>query len=249
MKYISVLLIICIFNFALSAKFNELRNNHKVSNHYHSKNSTNSNSTAAPSVALNSIGRKVFTNNILLTKFPFTLTRCDQIVQFKAQFITDLAEFRNRQDGYFTITAHYANLFAGANANNLLKSILLSETKYVPRILPGSGGCIIISSKEGGNHDLTICTKDQREQENILEVFRLFFECNGGNSLGGKNSKPIDKLKVAEMIKSCGGKGKFVNPYKLVKKLKNKKDKSAQRKDKNWFHPGTDGMPGAPIVK
>ncbi len=189
---------------------------------------------------LNSVGRKVYVKksaDIVLTKFPFEVTRCDQIVSFKGQFIPDLDEYRGRTDAWFTLTAHFANLFANDNAKHLLRSILLSETNIAPRTFHGSGGCIMIFSRKGGNNNISICLNDKKQQQNILDVLKTFNECRGGSNL-----KKLDALKIADMIKTCGGKGKFVNPFKLIKKLKKKKMKI--HKDKNWFHPGFDGVPG-----
>ena len=194
---------------------------------------------------LNSIGRKVYVKNatdIILTKFPYEITRCDQVVTFKGQFIPDFNEYRGRADGFFTLTAHYANLFAEDNANKLLRSVLLSEVSTRPHIFHGSGGCILISSKDGPQHNISICLNDPKQQQNILEVLKSFTDCRGGSTI-----TKIDKLKVADMIKTCGGKGKFVNPFKLIKKLQAKKTKISKfRKDANWFHPGSDNVPGVP---
>jgi len=207
-----------------------------------SAKSTNSKNSTAPLI-LNSVGRKVYVNKvdeIVLTKWPFDVTRCDQVVAFKAQFIPSLNEYRARQNGFFTITAHYLNLFASDNAQKLLKSILLSEMTVMPRIFKGSGGCIMVQSSDGEPHNITICTDDKKKQANILEVLQVFTDCRGGNTL-----KKLDPLKVAMMIKACGGKGRFVHPTHLIKNLQNRR-KRLVHKDISFFHPGSDDVPGIP---
>jgi len=193
---------------------------------------------------LNSVGRQVFVSkksDIILTKFPFEVTRCDQVVAFKAQFISNLKEFRARQNGSFTLTAHFANLFATNNHQKLLKSILLAEIRQEPKKLVGSGGCIIIASKDGPEQSITICTDNKKKQENILDVLKAFRECGGGKN---KKLRKLDKIKIAQMIKKCGGKS--TNPQKLLKKLKKEKAR-AVRKNKKFFHPGSDDVPGIPL--
>lgn len=257
----ALILILCIFIASVFSKTSDKRShlrskrmkhlNHKRSGSESERlynatpkavdNSTNSTDTGP--LILNSVGRKVYVSNstdIVLTSFPFEVTRCDQVVSFNGSFIPDLAEYRARKPGHFTLTAHYANLFSGNNPKNLLRSILLSETTIAPRIFGGSGGCIMIYSKFGGNNNIQICLDDNLKEQNILEVLKTFNECRGGNSLNRANK--IDPLKVAQMIKTCSGKGKFVNPFNLIKKLKKKNMKV--HKDKDWFHPGFDGVPG-----
>jgi hypothetical protein len=239
MKFnIFILLTLSIAIIAVNAKSSK-RHSLKNLNHLAAKNTTNS---TGPLV-LNSIGRKVYVKNassIILTKFPFEITRCDQVVTFNGSFIPNLNEYRARAEGWFTLTAHYANLFADNNANKLLRSILLSETSIAPRIFHGSGGCIMIYSKGGGDHNISVCLDDKKQQQNILEVLKTFTDCRGGTSL-----KKLDPLKIANMIKTCGGKGKFVNPsHLMLKLLKKKQSLTTVRKDENWFHPGSDNVPG-----
>jgi len=221
---------------------------------YRKQNGTNSSDAAGNStgndtgpIILNSVGRKIYVTNsslIVLTQFPFQITRCDQIVSFNASFIPDLTEYRSRASGNFTLTAHYANLFQTA-PSLLLRSILMSESKIEPRILEGTGNCIMIFSNSGPSGNIPICLDDPTQLANILDVLRIFSECRGGNSIGtdSASSKPIDLLKVADMVKTCGGKGKFVNPFSLIKRLNNLKDIPV-RKNKDWYHPGSDNVPG-----
>jgi len=269
-----IVLIITLIIFDINAKSLDKRSHHKKTTYRHkshrvsnstkpvANNTAKSNNTAKASnstnstahgaanktipLVLNSIGRKVYVKNssdIVLTKFPFEVTRCDQVVTFKADFIPDLKEYRARAKGFFTLTAHFANLFAEDNANKLLKSVLLSETNIAPRIFRGSGGCIMIYSKDGPNNNISICLEDPKQQQNILEVMKTFTDCRGGSNL-----RKLDKLKIADMIKTCGGKGKFVNPFKLIMKLQKKKKMKNYKKDANWFHPGSDNVPGTPPV-
>ncbi len=204
-------------------------------------NNTNSTNTT---IILNSVGRKVYVDSskdIVLTKPPFSVSRCDQVITFPGKFIPNLVEYRARKEGFFTITAHYCNLFAKDNPSNLLRTILLSETNIMPQEIMGSGGCIMVYSRLGGNHNIPICLDNHDNTVNILETLKTFAECRGGIGINNATEK-VDPLKVTEMVKSCSGKGKYVNPAELIKKMKLKTKKV--RKDKNWWHPGSDNVPG-----
>jgi hypothetical protein len=211
------------------------------------KNDTNS--TSGPLI-LNSIGRKVFVTNvseiIVNHTGPYEVTRCDQVISFKAQYIPDMDEYRQRVDGWFTLTAHYTNLFKDNNADHLLKSILMSQSGIAPQHVRGTKSCILVH--DGGNsrdNDITLCMPDKNAENNILEVFKTFLECRGGKDLtkAGEN-----KLAVAQMILTCaGGSGKYVDPNILLKKLKAQKHNTAILKQATgFFHPGRDDVPGTP---
>jgi len=249
MKLFSILILTILF-FQICANQNEnVDKRRKTNTNTEMQNNTKNNKVKKekPPI-LNSVGRQVYVSkkgDIVLTKFPFEVTRCDQVVAFKAQFITNLNEYRARQNGYFTLTAHYVNLFASKNHQRLLKSILLSEIAKKPQKMVGSGGCIVVASKDGPEHSISICTDNPQKQANILEVLNSFRDCVGGHSRG-RDRLELDKVKIAQMLKSCGGKGRFVNPKNLIKKLLKKKKKRVVRKDKDFFHPGSDDVPGTP---
>ena len=134
--------------------------------------------------------------------------------------------------------------------DNLLRSILLAESKILPAILPGSGGCVNIASPQGSAHDITICEEDQNNQQNVLAVLKIFTDCRGGIEIGSATNT-VDPLKVAQMVNLCGGTGKFKNPLSLIKQLTKKKADTSLlgKKNADWFHPGSDYIPGVPEPK
>jgi len=183
------------------------------------------------------------------------ISRCDQLVLFKAKYISDMGDYRFRKDGFFTISAYYVNQFRDKDAKQLDQSVLLTESTRFPSYLRGARGCIIVS---GGKHrhDIGICLANKKQAKNILYVLEEFRKCRMGDDL-----KPIDPNLIRQLIKACGGKkGKFINPFKLAKELKaGKKKKTGAKKTKklrkfsnnpwendrrNHFHPGKVKVPG-----
>jgi len=199
---------------------------------------------------LNSVGRQVYVkakDEIFLTDKPFTVTRCDQILRFKAQFLPDMGEYRTRETGYFTLTSHYVNLFTDDKFDKLLRSILMSEVTIAPNhpTVRGAFGCILITSPPFGDKDITICMDTNDEMSNVLTVLRTFFDCRGGDKMN-----KVDKAKLAEMLIKCGGTGKFVNPVELLKKLRKQfnQQKTFNKMDSKYWHPGYDGLPGVAVI-
>ena len=201
----------------------------------------------------NSIGLKVDTS-VILEKFPFMVTRCDQLVLFKAKYISDMGDYRFRKDGFFTISAYYVNQFRDKDAKKLDQSVLLTESTKKASHLRGARGCVVVS---GGKHrqDIGICLANKKQAKNILAVIKAFENCRGGDDL-----QPISADLIRQLIKACGKNGKFINPFKLAQQLKNKNKKTGGAKKKktlrkfsnnpwynnrkNHFHPGKLKVPG-----
>jgi hypothetical protein len=206
----------------------------------------------------NSIGLKV-DKSVILEKYPFTISRCDQLVLFKAKYIWDLGDYRFRKDGFFTISAYYVNQFRDKDAKQLDQSVLLTESTVVPQHIRGARGCVRIN---GGKHrqDIAMCLADKKQAKNIIAVLESFSHCRMGDDL-----KPIKADMIRKLIRACGKNGKFINPFKLAKQMrKGKKGKSGKKGGKkgkkklrkfsnnpwendrkNHFHPAPLKVPGS----
>jgi len=203
----------------------------------------------------NSIGLKVNTN-VILDKYPFLISRCDQLVLFKAKYIYDMGDYRMRKDGFFTISAYYVNQFRDKDAKQLDQSVLTTESTRVAQHLRGARGCVVVS---GGKHrqDIAMCLANKKQANNILYVLKEFEKCRMGDDL-----KPISADMIRKLMKACGKNGKFINPFKLAKKLNKKKKggKKGSKKGKqlrkfsnnpwyndrmNHFHPAKLSVPGS----
>lgn len=204
----------------------------------------------APKIKLNSIGQQVALTGaaqIILDKFPFKPSRCDQIVKFKAKYIPDMGEYRNRADAWFTLTAHYANMFQNNDANKLLGSILLTDAKVLPGHLRGTGHCVVVRAGFG-DKDITICLPNVQMEKNILSVISFFQGCRGG-----LYNKKLDKLAWTKMVAGCALGGTYVDPRILLQRLRQQRGlrkggKHRLYKDSSYFHPGSDDIPGIPGV-
>ena len=201
----------------------------------------------------NSIGLKVDTS-VILDKYPFMISRCDQLVLFKAKYISDLGDYRTRKDGFFTLSAYYVNQFRDKDAKQLDESVLLSESTRKASHLRGARGCVVVS---GGKHrkDIAMCLANKKQAKNILMVLQEFEKCRMGEDL-----QPVSADLIRRLIRACGKNGKFINPFKLAQQMKNKaknsnkKVKKQLRKfsnnpwfndRKNHFHPAKLSVPGS----
>jgi len=197
--------------------------------------------TSSQITSINSLGTRVKGESIL-SKFPYKVDRCDQIVAVQAKIIPDHDDYTKRTEALVTITAYHLNVFKNTNADTLLHSILFSETKELPMPLRGARGCIKIDGGKSG-HGLAVCLENEKDQENILGVLKKFSDCRGDL---GKVVLGDDLEKIRKLLRGCGI-SSFKNAKELQKKLdemKNRKpiDLLAQRP--GFFHPGGDKVPG-----
>jgi len=194
-------------------------------------------------LVLNSIGRQVFvrdSKSIMLNEWPFTVTRCDQVVKFKGKFIVDMEEYRGREDAWFTLTAMFVNMYRDEAANELVRSVMVSESPTLPKHIRGARPCILVKNSLHGDKDITICLETVFQERNILEVLDFFkTSCMAG-------LEKINKLAITKSIINCGGKGKFVDPRTLARRLHDDYYRTKNTKFFNgkWFHPGSDRVPG-----
>jgi len=205
----------------------------------------------------NSLGLKV-DKSMVLEKFPFKVKRCDQMVYFKAKYISDMGDYRFRKDGFFSITAYYVNQFMDKDATKLDESILLTESKTMPQHLKGARGCVYVDGGKFRN-DIAICLKDKAQAKNVLAVLNDFRRCRMGDNL-----QPIPLAIIRKLIRMCGKGGKLVDPKSLKKAAKaagKKGTKNAGKKAKKgkkvkasnpwsanrkkYFHPLKLKVPGS----
>jgi hypothetical protein len=149
-------------------------------------------------------------------------------------------EYRNRDDAYFTITSYYTNMYKDEQSNNLMRSILHTETKQIPNHIKGARPCLLVPNSLHGDKDIPICLLSEEDENNLLGVYSFFL----GNCVAGLEK--INKLAVARSLINCSGKKNFPNPLKLLKKLREKyyRNRDPYQESKTWFHPGSDRVPG-----
>lgn len=190
---------------------------------------------------LNALGQKT-AHPVVLSTFPMTVKSCDNIAIFKAKYIKDLNEYREREVGWFTVSAYTINLYKSKDADKLIHSVQFANLKTKPMILKGARSCIRI---DGGavSADITICFEDKMSADNLLNVIETFYQCRRGDDL-----QPIPANLVKKLLQLTGEKGleKFNKSGKPLSKTEsnpragNKWDADRMR----YYHPNGIKVPG-----
>lgn len=135
---------------------------------------------------LNSLGETGYTraDNIILSSYPFRVTRCDQVVHFPVTYINNEDDYRVRNKGYVTITVHLTNLFHDKDGQKLVQTTNHAQMRAEPCHLLGARGCIKLpKDKMLRLHNMDYCVENMVMAENILYVYKEFKRCRMGDSL------------------------------------------------------------------
>lgn len=183
-------------------------------------------------------------SKLIITKSPFKVTECNQILMFDAEYITDLRDYRKRKAAFFTINVLNAYVFETKDATKLIHSSNFTTSQRMTVPLKGARGCIAI---DGGavNSDITICFKNEKDTDDILRAIKDFGKCRVGDNL-----VPISPDKMKKIAQACNAPSKDSkkDPTKdfemsLDIRSGNKWDEDRSK----FFQPSQIRVPGTPI--
>jgi hypothetical protein len=183
---------------------------------------------------INALGH-IVKKETVLTKFPMTIKNCDEVAIFQAQYITDMNDYREKADGWFSLSAYTVNLYQKKDANHLIHSVDLGNLKQQPSYLTGAKGCIQIEG--GAGPDITICFSDDATAENLMSVIKTFYSCRRGDNL-----KPIPKEILKNLVQVCEGEGNLVQKKTAIPTVRPGNKWDADRE--SFFHPEDIKVPG-----
>ena len=179
---------------------------------------------------------------IHLTKPPFIISRCDQIVSFFTKFVVDNDDYFVREIGFVVINAHFVHLFT-KDKKNLIDSILLSQSRVAPHEPRGAKRCLQI---DGGSlsKNIIFCFAKNKSRDEIIKVLGRFSDCRSEST--PKEDKDKVKYQISEIKKDCDLLNSNENPLDLIKRyeealLQREKDKYSD--DEIW-HPHVLHVPG-----
>jgi len=131
---------------------------------------------------------------------PYRVESCDQVLYVPGKTITDLDDFSQKSDAFFTISFYMVNHFEKKDPQTLKESISLDKITELPSIILGTKSCLKIASDE---KSFNICLSDKETAQQILNAFDAYFKCRLGNNLAPA-SEHSDDLKDV-MKHSCLG--------------------------------------------
>ena len=129
--------------------------------------------TVANKELSNSAARKE--RNSQITKPPYKIERCDQIVALPGKRLPRINDFATRVEAFFDIGMYIINMYEKNDAANLIQSIDTQQLEAVPEVIKGTATCLYIADKKSNlRKSFAMCLNDKETVINIQEVIGNF---------------------------------------------------------------------------
>lgn len=132
---------------------------------------------------------------------PYTVSKCDQILEIQAETLDDINNFLIKSPKFFTMSMYSLNQFSEKKVTSFEQLISLGGLTTVPQIITGSVSCIEFKSYY---RNITLCTKTEDEARSIISAFQSFMKCRIGDNLRKKIESPKSKMQTI-LNKACMG--------------------------------------------
>lgn len=178
-----------------------------------------------------------------LVRHDLEVKKCDDVIEFEAEYIFDLTDFRRKKKAFFSINVYRISMFEDKSVDKLIHSVLLSSITQVPQILLGGKGCISIDSGSV-TAQMTICMGTKLKAQKILDQLQKFDRCRAGDNL-----VVIPPAQMEELQKICNDKNNSTiglkNPANKVVNLKVRPGNKWDMERDKFLHPDNYIVPGA----
>ena len=130
-------------------------------------------------------------NSSIISTYPFKVNKCTQVLYFEGKTLSNPLDFSTRdKNAFFTLSAFMINMFESKDSRTLLESINLSHITTYPYFLQGSKTCILFEDGNS-NRNITLCTKEEKEYQSILEAYKTLLNCRGQSFSEEQKTKVI----------------------------------------------------------
>lgn len=123
---------------------------------------------------------------------PFKVKSCDQVIEIEgAKTLTDLNDFSQKQDRFFTMSVYMLNEFKKKDSSSLVESISFDKVTSFPSILPGSVGCVRFL---GETRKSIVCLESEDRASQLIQAYKDYQKCRRGEGLNSFNSATITSI-------------------------------------------------------
>ena len=174
----------------------------------------------------NSLGQP--TNGSIVSKAPYNLTSCDQIMSLEGETV-DPNDYSSKSERKFTLSAYFITEQNKTQSSQLIKSISLANILYHPMYLKGAPKCILFKSE---SDSIIMCAKSEEDAKSIMFNYDVFIKCRSGVKIGPE-LKPTEKKVM--LNQPCLGltvdveKSNITDPMKAQEKFDQAFDRTVQR--------------------
>lgn len=188
---VAILLAVSINSYKVKSR-NNVRMN--VNNHFTVANATANASAGNSTVLPGKPGSDVVGDKNLKSRIdvnPYTVSTCDQIVEFAGKTIDDMTNYAAQTPRFFTLNMYSIVQFKSKDVNTFERLLNVAALTNVPDIIQGSISCIMFQTYD---REIKICMPTLAEANLVLEAYKQFMKCRAGNDLKVKRETPAGKL-------------------------------------------------------
>ena len=123
---------------------------------------------------------------------PFKVKSCDQVIEIEgAKTITDLNDFSQKQDRFFTMSVYMLNEFKKKDSSSLVESISFDKITILPEILTGSVSCVKFSSE---TRKSIVCLETEEKANHLINAYKDYLKCRRGEGLSELSQSTITNI-------------------------------------------------------
>ena len=143
-------------------------------------------------------------DDLIVSAFPFKISKCTQVLYYEGKTLSNPNDFATQdKPAFFTLSAFMVNAFGQKNSNLLLESINLAHINVYPKRLQGTKSCIFFED-HGSTRNITMCLKEEKEIQAILDAYKVFLDCRGGRDLTKSEKTLVLKASTTGVMKPDG---------------------------------------------
>jgi hypothetical protein len=142
--------------------------------------------------ATNVVG-SVQSKDVVVDTPPYKITRCDQVVMFNAQTLSDDEDYLSRKDVFFTMSAYLINMFETKDNNKLLESVGIAHITKIPDVLEGTKTCLIFLDSVS-IRNIVMCFNSEDVMNQIHEAFKEIMQCRVGGKIDDFDPSIINEI-------------------------------------------------------
>jgi len=123
---------------------------------------------------------------------PFKVKSCDQVIEINGfKTLSDLNDFSQKQDRFFTMSVYMLNEFKKKDSSSLVESISFGKIREIPQIITGSVGCVKFNSEFRKS---IVCLDSEDKANQLINAYKDYQKCRRGEGLSALSTATITTI-------------------------------------------------------
>lgn len=133
----------------------------------------------------NAVGKLGENKRIAVTKSPFAVESCDQVILVEGETFIDPKNYISRKKQFFTLSAYMLNSLDKKDPSTINNSILLENLTKVPDLIMGAPSCLNFESSTHKNL-IIVCLSNKSAAKDFKQSLMKLIKCRTGTAISDK---------------------------------------------------------------